>query len=98
MELKLLFLIPIVGFLSQLYFYATTRQGVEKQKVCRATGIMLFSVGSVNLINRGVLSVFSGLIMMMFGFRLIAHGLDRLDKKIFVDRYQPDDLVDKEKK
>jgi hypothetical protein len=25
--------------------------------------------------------------LIMIGFRLIAHGLDRLDKNIFIDRY-----------
>lgn len=96
MELKLLFLIPLVGFLSQLYFYAISRQGVEKQKVCRASGIALFSAGSVGLTNRDILSVSSGLIMMMFGIRLIANGLERLDKTIYADRYQSEVAVDKE--
>jgi|ERR1039457_1393919 hypothetical protein len=98
MELKLLFLIPLFGFLTQLYNYAISREAVERQKVCRASGIILFSVGTVTLINRSMLSVFTGLIMMMFGFRLIANGLDRLDKKIFLDSYKPDIPIDEKKK
>jgi hypothetical protein len=70
-----------------MYSYAVSRQGEEKQRTCRGLGILLFSLGIVSLVSRDFLFVCSGFILMMIGFRLIAHGLDRLDKKVFIDRY-----------
>jgi hypothetical protein len=32
---------------------------------------------------------------MMFGVRLMATGLDRIDKKVFIDRYA-EELIEKE--
>jgi len=85
--LKLLFLLPLFAVIYQMYNYAITRQREEKQSVCRGLGIMLFSIGVVSLVSRDFFIVFAGLIFMMIGFRLIAHGLDRLDKTIYIDRY-----------
>jgi sulfite exporter TauE/SafE len=70
-----------------MYSYAVTRQKEERQRVCRGLGITLFTVGITSLVTRDSLFVFAGLILIMIGFRLIAHGLDRLDKNIFIDRY-----------
>jgi len=87
--LKPLILLFVFVVIFQMYNYATTREKVEKQKICRGMGIALFSVGVVSLVLRDQFLVFSGLVLMMIGFRLIAHGLDRLDKKIYIDRYDP---------
>ena len=84
---KLLILVPLITVVFQMYNYAVSRQAEERQKVCRGLGIGLLSLGIVSLVFRGHLFVFAGLIMMMVGFRLVAHGLDRLDKKIYIDRY-----------
>ncbi len=84
---KLIVLLPLVAVLFQMYNYAVTRKGIERQRVCRGLGILLLSVGTVNLVFRDYLFVFAGLILMMIGFRLVAHGLDRLDKKIYIDTY-----------
>ena len=84
---KFLILLPLFAVILQMYYYALTRQREEKQAVCRGVGIMFLSIGIVSLVFRDPLFVFAGLILMMAGFRLIAHGLDRLDKKIYIDRY-----------
>ncbi len=84
---KLLVLLPLVAVLYQMYNYAVSRQGVERQNVCRGLGIILLSVGTVSLVFRDYLFVIAGLFLMMIGFRLVAHGLDRLDKKIYIDSY-----------
>jgi uncharacterized membrane protein len=86
---KMLILLPFFAVIYQMYSYAVSRQREEKQRVCRGLGIILFSIGSASLVSRDYLFVFTGLILMMSGFRLIAHGLDRLDKKVFIDSYNP---------
>jgi len=85
--MKLLIILPLFAVIFQIYNYALTRKREEKQAVCRGLGIALLTVGIVSLIFRDFVSVFAGLLLMMVGFRLIAHGLDRLDKKVFIDRY-----------
>jgi hypothetical protein len=84
---KFLILLPWFALIYQMYSYAVSRQGEEKQRTCRGMGIALFTLGIVSLVSRDFYFVCSGFILMMIGFRLIAHGLDRLDKKIFIDRY-----------
>jgi uncharacterized membrane protein HdeD (DUF308 family) len=84
-------LLTLIIFLYQFYSYAVTSKGEEKQKRCQATGIISATIGMVCLVYQTPVTAFAGLILMMFGFRLIAHGLDRIDKNIFIDRYQDDD-------
>jgi protein-S-isoprenylcysteine O-methyltransferase Ste14 len=85
--IKLLVLLTILTVIYQIYSYAVTRQREEKQSVCRGLGICLFSIGVATLVTRDTVMVFTGIFLMMLGFRLIAHGLDRIDKKIFIDRF-----------
>ena len=85
--LKLLALVTILAVIYQIYSYAVTRHREEKQRACRGLGIALFSIGVVTLVTRDLILVFSGIFLMMLGLRLIAHSLDRIDKKIFIDRY-----------
>jgi uncharacterized membrane protein (GlpM family) len=84
---KLLILIPVFIVFFQIYHYAVTRSGPEKQRTCRGLGIAAFTIGIVSLVSRDYFFVVVGLVSIMVGFRLIAHGLDRLDKKVFIDRY-----------
>jgi protein-S-isoprenylcysteine O-methyltransferase Ste14 len=91
---KLLVLLTILTVIYQMYSYAVTRQREEKQRVCRGLGIVLFSIGAALLATRDTFYVFSGIFLMMLGFRLIAHGLDRIDKKIFIDRYDEESSDD----
>ena len=76
-------------FWFQLYSYAIGRHGVERQTTCRNLGIFSFTFGIISLVSHDYLMVCTGLILMMFGFRLISYGLDRLDKTIFIDNYTP---------
>jgi hypothetical protein len=84
---KYLILMPCFALIFQMYSYAVSRQGEEKQRVCRGSGIALLTLGIVSLVSRDFFFVCSGFVLMMIGFRLTAHGLDRLDKKIFIDSY-----------
>ena len=85
--MKYLILVPILTMVYQVYSYAVSRQREERQNVCRALGIFLFTIGIGILATRDSFLVFAGLFLMMLGFRLLAYSLDRLDKKIFIDRY-----------
>jgi hypothetical protein len=88
--IKLLVLIPFLTLYYQLYAFAVRQKGVERQNVCRSLGIASFTIGIVCLVFRDLLFGIAGIIFMMFGFRLIAHGLDRIDKKVFIDRFVED--------
>ena len=87
MSLKLLALFPLSIIFFQIYHYAVTRKGEERQSVCRSFGIVALSVGVVALVFRDTVFVVAGMVSMMAGFRLVAHGLDRLDKQVYIDRY-----------
>ena len=85
---KLLVLVPLLILAVQAYNYAVTKTGEEKQNTCKSLGIAFATVGIVILVYRSAFLSFAGLILIMMGLRLIAHGLDRIDKKIFIDRYE----------
>ncbi|MBT0664392.1 hypothetical protein KI809_08775 [Geobacter pelophilus] len=88
--IELIILIPLFIVFYQFYCYSITATGKEKQNKCLALGIVSSTVGITSLAYHTTISVFGGLILIMFGLRLIAHGLDRIDKKIFIDRYDDD--------
>jgi hypothetical protein len=87
---ELLVLIPLFIMCYQFYAFSITSKGVEIQKRCQSLGIVYTTLGICSLAFRTPLTVFGGLILIMLGFRLIARGLDRLDKKIFIDRFDED--------
>ena len=89
--LKLLGIVPVLVFGYQLYRYTVTLEKEERQRACRSLGIIIFAAGVTCLAFRNYIAVFAGLFMLMFGLRLIAYGLDRKNKKIFIDRYDEDD-------
>jgi hypothetical protein len=84
-------LITLFAVLYQFYSYTNQSKGAERQKRCQATGIAYLTFGICAFVSKTVLSVFAGLFLMMFGFRLVAHGLDRIDKTTFIDHYRDDD-------
>ena len=88
--LKLLVLLSGLIVFVQMYNFAVGKKGEEKQKACRAFGVACTTVGIACLIYRTVLTTFSGLFLIMMGLRLIAHGLDRLNKTVFIDRFDED--------
>ena len=48
-------------------------------------------IGILALIEREPLFAFFGLILIMFGFRLMARGLDRIDKTVFIESYNEEE-------
>lgn len=85
--IKLLILIPLLIICFQIYKFTTSRKGVEKQNRCQKLGIGYMIIGILSLIERDPIFAFFGLVLIMFGFRLLAKGLDRIDKKVFIDTY-----------
>lgn len=88
-EILFTFTLAVICF--QFYWFSTSSKGVERQERCRNLGITFMTVGIVALVFRTLTTVVFGFIMMMLGFRLIASGLDRLDKTIFIDRHEDDE-------
>src|SRR6516165_8666119 len=82
--------IPIVIISTQLYWYSVTRTGTNRQGTCRGLGIAYTTCGVVSLVFHSVFFAFLGFYLMMLGLLLISKGLDRLDKKIYIDRYFED--------
>ncbi|RII28412.1 MAG: hypothetical protein CXR31_00570 [Geobacter sp.] len=88
--LKYLALLMALVVCYQFYAFAVSRIGKEKQEHCQKLGIVFMSIGIVSLIFRTGPAVIGGLVLIMLGFRLIAQGLDRINKKTFIDRYDED--------
>lgn len=89
--IEFLLTIPILLICYQMYAFSVHKKGLEMQSSCRTLGIVYMTVGIVALIARSPAFVFLGLILIMSGFRLMAKGLDRIDKKVFIDRYNEEE-------
>ena len=87
---KLLILLPVIVFGYQLFRYTVSLKREDRQRACRSIGIIVFPVGVVCLVFRNFYAVVAGLVIIMFGLRLLAYGLERKDKKIFIDRCEDD--------
>lgn len=83
-----LILLPVLLLCYQLYSFSVNCKGKEKQDNCQMFGVVFMTVGIVSLVFKSAIFSFFGLILMMFGFRLISTGLDRLDKTKSIDLYQ----------
>ena len=79
-------LLPFWVLCVQFSFHALSLKGLEKQNECQRLGIFFTTVGIVSLVSRDMVFAVSGLILIMLGLRMISIGLDRLDKKTFIDR------------
>jgi len=88
--LKYLLLLFLWVFGVQLYCFAVNQKGVQRQDGCQKLGILYITVGIVSLVFRNMQLVMSGFILIMLGLRLVSYGLDRIDKKRFIDRYSED--------
>ncbi|HBG06498.1 MAG: hypothetical protein A2075_17170 [Geobacteraceae bacterium GWC2_58_44] len=84
------FAIPFVVVMFQFYFWIVSLKGVERQVHCRALGVTYTTIGTVCFIFRTLPLAIVGLILFMLGLRLLAHGLDRIDKSVFIDRLDDD--------
>ena len=87
---KLLLILPFLVFGYQLYRYTVSLKREDRQHACRSLGIIIFPAGVICLVFRNFYAVIAGLVMIMLGLRLIAYGLERKDKSIFMDRYDDD--------
>lgn len=89
--LEFLGLMILTVIFYQFYAFTITRKAQEKQDKCQKLGILYFTIGTACLALRDAAGVIAGFLLIMLGLRLIAHGLDRIDKKIFIDHYDDDD-------
>lgn len=85
--LELIATLPVMVICYQLYAYSAKSKGVDRQRRCRKLGIAYMALGTTALIARDLPFVMLGLVLIMMGFRLMARGLDRIDKNLFIDRY-----------
>ena len=83
-------MIPFVVVMFQFYSWIVSLEGEEKQRHCKALGITYTTLGTVCFMYRSLSLAIVGMILFMLGLRLIAHGLDRINKTIFIDRYDAD--------
>ena len=81
-------LLPLWVLCIQFTFHAVSLKGAAKQSECQILGVVFTTIGVVSLVSRDLLFTASGLVLMMLGLRMIAIGLDRIDKKIFIDRHE----------
>ena len=87
---KYLLLLILWVFGAQIYFFAVSLKGVKRQEACQTLGIIYITAGIVSLVFRQVLFVVSGFVLIMLGMRLVSYGLDRIDKKKHIDRFEDD--------
>ncbi len=85
--LEFLAMLPVMVICYQLYAFSANSQGAVRQKRCQKLGIAFMTMGIMILITREFALVIFGMMLIMTGFRLMARGLDRLDKSVFIDRY-----------
>jgi len=76
--------------LLQFYLWVVSLKGLEKQQHCKWLGIVYCTLGTLCFFFRSLPMGLLGLILFMLGLRLIAHGLDRINKSIFIDRFDGD--------
>ena len=88
--LQIIFIIVVLIVCFQMYHYAFMSKESERQTNCQILGIVFMVTGIMSLVSRSPYFCVFGLIMMMMGFRLIAKGLDRLNKKTFIDQCDDD--------
>lgn len=82
--------LPLLVMSFQFYFFSVNSKGLERQERCQKLGIAFMTFGIIALVFKTMPTVIFGFILIMLGFRLIARGLDRLDKTIFIDQHEDD--------
>jgi hypothetical protein len=88
--IEILATLPGLVICYQLYAFAANSQGMQRQRRFQKLGIAFMAIGITSLVAREPVFVFMGLMLIMAGFRLMAKGLDRLEKNIYIDRYDGD--------
>lgn len=80
---QLIIILSILAFLIlcfQGYSYVTTLTGKARRDSCRNLGIFYFFLGICSFLSRSAPMVFAGVVLIMMGMRLMAHGLVRHGK------------------
>ena len=85
--IELAIILPVLIILYQLYRFSLRHTGVTRQKTCLLLGTVYCTLGITSLAIHTLFFVIGGLLLILFGLRLFAHGLDRIDKQVFIDRY-----------
>ncbi len=85
---EIMVILPLLIGCYQLYTFSVNSEGRKLQERSRKLGIVFMSAGIASLAYKSVPFAFFGIVLMMFGFRLIAKGLERLEKKVFIDRFE----------
>ena len=91
---EIMIILPLLVMCYQLYCFSVSSEGREKQERCQSLGVAFMTFGIFAMVFKSAPLAFFGLILMMFGFRLLAKGLDRMDKTTFIDQYQDDNPVE----
>lgn len=85
--IQYLTLIMVLTLCYQFYRFTIYHEGKARQTKCQSLGIVFATLGILGLAFHSIPFVFGGLILIMLGLRLIAYSLDRINKSIFIDRY-----------
>lgn len=83
---QLIIILTILAFLVLCYqgfSYVTSLTGKKRRDSCRQLGIFYLILGICSFISRSAPVVFTGIILLMMGLRLMAHGLVRHGKTGF---------------
>lgn len=83
---QMIIILTILAFLILCYqgfSYVTSLTGKKRRDSCRQLGIFYFILGICSFISRSAPAVFTGIILLMMGLRLMAHGLVRHGKAGF---------------
>lgn len=75
---EMILILPLLVLCLQFYSFSVKSKGEVRQDRCQKLGIGFMTLGIVSLAFKTVPSAFLGLILMMFGFRLISKGLDSI--------------------
>ena len=84
-------MIPFIVVSLQFYSWIVGLEGAEKQKHCMALGVVYTTVGTTCFLFRTLALAIVGMSLFMLGMRLLAHGLDRINKTNFIDRFDDQD-------
>lgn len=83
-------MLPLTVILFQFYSWIVSLEGLERQQHCRALGIAYTTLGTVAFVFRTLPTAVLGFVLVMLGLRLIAQGLDRIGKTVFIDQLDED--------
>ncbi len=85
---EIFIILPLLVISFQFYFFSVNSKGLKRQERCQKLGIAFMTFGIVALVFKTMPTVVFGFMLIMLGLRLIARGLDRLDKSIFIDQHE----------